>query len=111
MRFPDMVPELTRIDLELTLELTRYDLPHASYTSPSHIPVSVIISCKTRKTGSVENTALSQMRSAPQKRAGSRGAWGYLTTLSRDILGTFWRHFVILTLKSLLGQKRPINSL
>ena len=32
------------------------DLPHASYLCSSQIPVSVIISCKTVKTGSVENT-------------------------------------------------------
>ena len=57
---------LTRIDLELTLELTLIDLPHASVTSQSHIPVSVKIRCKTGKTGVVENTALSQMRSGPQ---------------------------------------------
>ena len=33
-------------------------LPHASYLSPSHTRVSVIIRCKTAKTGLVENTGL-----------------------------------------------------
>ena len=59
MRFPG---ELTRIDPELTLEMTRIDLPHALITSQSQNTVSVIIRSKLAKTGSVENTALSQMR-------------------------------------------------
>ena len=37
---------------------------------------------------------------------------GYLTTTSRDIgVCTTGRHFVILTIISILGSKRPINSL
>ena len=40
--------------------------------------------------------ALSQMRSGPQKRACSRGPWGYLTTTSRTTRGVHLatlRHF------------------
>ena len=46
--------------------MTFLDLPHASVTSVSQIPVSVIISCKTVRNSVVENTALSQMRSGSQ---------------------------------------------
>ena len=52
-----MTSELTRIDQELTRIDLRYDLPHASYTSPSQIHVSVIISCKTVNSEVNENTA------------------------------------------------------
>ena len=52
MRFPRL---LTRIDLELTRIDCRIDLPHASVTSRSQKPVSVIIRCKHVKTESVEN--------------------------------------------------------
>ena len=72
MRFQRIDP---RIDLELTLELTSNDLPHASLLTRAQTPVSVIISCKTLKSGSVENTALSQMRSGRQEQlvCGDRG--------------------------------------
>ena len=55
-----------RIDPELTLELTRIDLPHASCLSQVQIPVSVIIRCKQAKSDVVENTARNQMRSGPR---------------------------------------------
>ena len=62
---------MTRIDLKIDLKLTRIDLkidlPHASCLSDPQNHVSVIIRCKTAKTGVVENTALSWMRSGDQE--------------------------------------------
>ena len=64
---------MTRIDLRidqnyLRIDL-RIDLPHASVPYDLQIPVSVIISCKTGKSDTVENTALSQMRRPSQESA------------------------------------------
>ena len=109
MRFPKVSMRFPRIDLELTSELTqeltRIDLPHASSYSRPQIPVSVIISCKTAKSGLVENTALSQMRSDLQRQlaaevvgvSGDHFAWVPVVYI--------WRHFVVLTINLDHGSK------
>ena len=69
---------------ELTLELTSDNLPHASLLTRLQIPVSVIIRCKTVKTGAVENVRrLPALRSDEERCHRSQLAdvtpWGYLT--------------------------------
>ena len=54
----NLVPVLLILGPVLLIMGPRNDLPHASIPYGSQKPVSVIIPCKTVKTGSVENTAL-----------------------------------------------------
>ena len=101
--------ELTRIDLELTRIDLRIDLPHVSLLVPSQNTVSVIISCKTAKNVFVENTARNpraeQMRSMSQKQLAA-GHVGVSATLSRGAHRVYIRrHFVILTVKSIVWSK------
>ena len=85
---------------ESTLELTRIDLPHASLLVHVQNPVSVIISCKTSKNSTVENTVGSTYRAEPDEERRQRqlaaSAWGYLATTSRATGGVHLatlRHF------------------
>ena len=75
--------------------MTFLDLPHASVLWDPQNPVSVIIRCKVTNSRTVENTALSQMRSRMTGAACCVILWGYLATTSRDIMGVhICRHFV-----------------
>ena len=64
-----LVPVLLNYGPVLLIYGPIIDLPHASLLCGSQIPISVIIRCKLLKTGTVENTALSQMRSVSQELA------------------------------------------
>ena len=92
----ELTSESTRINLRIDLRIDLRNLPHASLLVRPRNPVSVIIPCKTVKSGSVENTVriprLGQMRSGSQESACLTGPVGYLTVPFACTLSTL-RHF------------------
>ena len=72
------------------------DLPHASYLCLVQIPVSVIISCKTSNSWTVENTVRMVPRAESDEESATVLPRGYLTTISRVTCGVHLatlRHF------------------